>query len=93
MATKQYKFFFHYNKPASKAAGEPVISVHWQGACHLVSNIVVNVPTWGKLNNRQPFFVIEGKAEFMDVGPNNVAFLYNTNWEVSSGPQRTSGND
>lgn len=60
-------FFYHYNKPASKAAKKPVISVHYKGQCHLVDNIIVKVPTWGKLRKTQPHFVVCGRAETLKI--------------------------
>lgn len=63
----KYSFFFHYNKPASKQQGIPVISLHYRGACHLVNNLVCEVPTKGKINKRQPFFVMTGKAENIQI--------------------------
>jgi hypothetical protein len=55
----KYSFFFHYNKPASREQKKPVISVHYKDQCFLVENIVCNVPTKGKLNKRQPYFVMD----------------------------------
>lgn len=70
-------FFFHYNKPASKKANKPVISLHFQKQCYLVDNIIVNVPTKGKIRKTQPFFVITGKAKQIEI-KDNVAYLSNT---------------
>ena len=56
-------FFYHYNKPASRAAKKPVISVHFKGTCHLVDNIICNVPTKGRIRKSQPYFVVCGKAK------------------------------
>lgn len=55
-------FFFHYNKPASRAAGEPVISLHVNEACHLVRNIDCLVPIKGRIRKTQPRWVMTGKA-------------------------------
>ena len=55
-------FFFHYNKPASQRTGSPKISVHHDHVCHIVENIVCDVPTVGKINKRQPIFVMKGKC-------------------------------
>ncbi len=52
-------FFYHYNKPASRAAKKPVISVHY--------NVIVGVPTWGKIRKTQPYFVVCGKANSLYV--------------------------
>ncbi len=62
MTAHARSFFYHFNKPASRAAGRPQISVHWRGACHIVDNIQCDVPTWGRLNKRQPMFTITGKG-------------------------------
>lgn len=60
-------FWFHYNKPASKKEGKPKITVHYAGKCHLVDNIVCDVPTFGHLRNEQPHFVIKGKCQIFDI--------------------------
>ena len=67
-------FFFHYNKPASKQAKKPVISLHFQKQCHLVDNVIVNVPTQGKIRKTQPFFVITGKAKEIII-KENIAYI------------------
>ena len=67
-------FFFHYNKPASKAAGKPVISLHFKKQCVLVSNIVCGVPTKGKIRNKQPCFIMTGKANNISI-VDNVALI------------------
>lgn len=55
-------FFFHFNKPASRAAGKPVISVHWQGKCHLCDNVDIRVRTFGRIRKRQPYFIMVGRG-------------------------------
>lgn len=69
---KLKNFFFHYNKPESKKAGKPIISVHYNNTCFFVENIICEVTTRGKINKRQPFFVIAGKCSNFTV-ENNVA--------------------
>jgi hypothetical protein len=59
---KKYAFFFHYNKPASRAAGKTVLSLHWRGVCHMVSNITCDVPTLGRHRKTQPRWVLTGRA-------------------------------
>jgi hypothetical protein len=71
---RSYSFFFHYNKPASRAKGSPVISIHYRGQCFLAGNIVCSVPTVGRINKRQPFFVMTGKAQSVII-KNNVAYI------------------
>lgn len=62
IATTPRLFFFHYNKPASQRAKKPQISVHWRGACHIVDNIDVRVRCFGRIRNRQPYFVMVGRG-------------------------------
>ena len=57
---KKYSFFFHYNKPASLAAGCNKLTVHWRGACHLVDAVVCNVPIHSVDRARQPRCVLKG---------------------------------
>jgi len=57
-----YRFFFHYNKPASRAAKKPQISVHYRGVCHIVDNIACFEPCAGRVNKRQPYFVMGGSC-------------------------------
>lgn len=63
---RKYVFFFHYNKPASQSKGKPVISLHWKGACYLVDNVECACGTHGRIRNKQPMFVMTGKAEQVD---------------------------
>lgn len=67
-------FFFHYNKPASRQRGKPVISIHYKDRCLLVDNIVCSVETKGRINKRQPFFVIAGKASDISI-KDNIAYV------------------
>lgn len=60
-------FYFHYNKPASQRAGSPKISVHYDHVCHIVENIVCDVPTVGKINKRSPIFVMKGKCKSLEI--------------------------
>ena len=55
-------FFFHFNKPASKAAGTPKISVHTKGKCYIVDNVECEVPTKGRHQKRQPHFIMTGRG-------------------------------
>lgn len=69
-----YTFFFHYNKPASQRAGKPQISVHYKNKCHIVDNIICKTPIAGKLNKRQPRFVVKGKCKNFRIR-NNVCYI------------------
>jgi len=55
-------FWFHYNKPASRAAGHPVLTVHCQGACHTVRHIECHVPVRTRERKSQPHVVMAGKG-------------------------------
>lgn len=56
-------FFFHFNKPASTAAGYPVMSVHQSGQCHLVAHVDCRVPTRSRISSRrQPRVVMAGRG-------------------------------
>lgn len=59
---KQYSFFYHYNKPASRAAGCPKLSIHFRKQCHIVDGIKCKVPTESKVRKTQPHVVITGKG-------------------------------
>jgi hypothetical protein len=56
----KYRFFFHYNKPLSKQLGKTMWSVHHRGKCHMVENIICEVPLESKTNKRQPYAVMQG---------------------------------
>lgn len=66
--TKEHRrFFFHYNKPASLSKKKPQISIHFKNKCIIVDNIEVRVQTEGKLNKRQPYFVMQGWAKEVEI--------------------------
>ena len=60
MAIKKKRFWYHYNKPASKNAGRNVITVHWEGRCYPVNKVICNVPTESHDQKRQPYCIIRG---------------------------------
>lgn len=59
---KPRAYFLHYNKPATAQAGAPRISVHVAGTCHIVTNVVCNTPTSGRIRKTQPRWVLAGRA-------------------------------
>lgn len=61
-------FFFHYNKPASRSANTPKMTVHYKGVCHIVDHIICSVSVHTHHNKRQPYVVLKGKA-------NNIVFI------------------
>ncbi len=61
------RFFLHYNKPASLSAKRPLWSVHFKNKCYIVDNIKCELPTESKINKRQPFVVMRGFANKVDL--------------------------
>ena len=59
---KKYSFFYHYNKPLSRATGSPKLTVHYKGVCHVVDSIECLVPTASRVRKTQPHVVIAGKG-------------------------------
>ena len=62
MLNEKVRIFYHYNKPASNAAGRPQLSIHYKKQCFIVDGIECNVPTKSKIRAKQPRVVIAGKA-------------------------------
>ena len=58
-----HRFWFHYNRPASKQRGRPTMSVHASGKCHAVDHIVCRVPVNTRHRKSQPHVVMCGKGE------------------------------
>ncbi|NBV87905.1 MAG: hypothetical protein EBR88_00045 [Betaproteobacteria bacterium] len=54
------RFYFHYNKPASRREGRPMLTVHSQGCCHLVHHIECSVPVYTRVRKTQPHVVMAG---------------------------------
>jgi hypothetical protein len=71
---KKYIFYLHYNKPASIKRGKPVISIHYRKQCLLVENFRFSGEIEGKINSRQPKFVIKGLASSITI-ENNIAII------------------
>jgi hypothetical protein len=61
-------FWFHYNKPESRKAGHPVMTLHYEGKCHYVRSIVCDVPTKTRERNSQPHVVVVGKGVVEFIG-------------------------
>lgn len=70
--SKKYRFFLHYNKPLSKQKGTHLWSVHFRNTCYFTENIECNLPTESKLNKRQPYVVMRGFAEKVEVVDNKL---------------------
>lgn len=57
------RFFFHYNKPQSRLAGSPRLSLHVDKKCYIVMGIECEVKVWTKNNKTQPHCVVQGDAK------------------------------
>lgn len=73
---KRYKAILHFNKPGSKK-GTPW-TVHYRGACHLVSEIRCLVPMvseWKPEKKSNPRAFFTAKVAHMEITPEGVAIL------------------
>jgi len=59
---KASAFFYHYNKPASRAAGCNVLSVHWRKQCFLVNSLECHVSARTADRKQQPRCVLRGRG-------------------------------
>ncbi|MEL0118496.1 MAG: hypothetical protein VXB01_06105 [Opitutae bacterium] len=68
MEPKKFRFYFHYNKPASRREGRAVLTLHYKGTCHRCHSISCIVPTETHERARQPQIVVRGWANhiFLD---------------------------
>ncbi len=55
-------FFLHYNKPASRAAKKPLMSVHFDKKCYIVDHIHCNAALETSHRKKQPYCVLKGKC-------------------------------
>jgi hypothetical protein len=65
---KKKRFFYHYYKQ------KKAMSVHFDGKCHVVMNIICNVPCETKWNDKQPNLVMRGFASKVLI-TDNVAYI------------------
>lgn len=68
------RFWYHYNKPASKAAKRVRWSLHYRGVCHIVDKLICKAGTESRVRKRQPYGVIAGDAVRIDI-KDGVAFI------------------
>lgn len=55
-------FWFHYNKPESLRQKKNILTVHQGKVCHLVTDIVCNVPIQTSHRKTQPRCILKGKG-------------------------------
>lgn len=61
-----YRFFYHYFR------GKKAMSVHFRGACYVVNDIKCDAPCETKWRKRQPYLVMQGFANNVEI-KNGVA--------------------
>jgi hypothetical protein len=59
--------WWHYNKPATLAAGEVRLAIHWMGKCHAVRGVVCDVPCWSHPKKQQPRCVMKARANGVEI--------------------------
>ena len=65
--SRQYRFWYHYNKPASRKAGHPLFTVHYRNKCWITKSIVCSVATETHTRIRQPYAVVRGHCYNMSI--------------------------
>lgn len=67
---KQYRFWFHYNKPMSRQMDMAVWTVHWKNKCWQALSIKCNVDTETHERSSQPHAIVRGYAHTLEMcGP------------------------
>jgi len=61
--SKEYRFWYHYNKPLSKKLGRPTMTVHFRNRCIYADKIICRVPAETHQRKRQPRMVVRGFAK------------------------------
>lgn len=72
---KEWRYFYHYNKPLSKRLGKTMWSVHFRGKCSMVENIACFTQAFSKTNKTQPFAVMQGFAKKVVVARDKTAII------------------
>ncbi len=61
-APRLRRIWWHYHKAASRAAKRNVLTVHWQGKCHLVNHVLCAIKLETHAQKRQPHCILRGFA-------------------------------
>lgn len=61
---KKYRFFFHYYRQYNK------MSIHFKGTCMRAKHVECSVPVETKWNKQQPYLVLQGWAESVEINDN-----------------------
>lgn len=54
------RFFYHYYKAESQKQGRNVMTLHFDGVCHMIHNIVLFTPLESHAQKRQPRCIMRG---------------------------------
>lgn len=72
---RDYRFFYHYNKPLSQQLGKVMWSVHFRHRCFMVESIACFTPAFTKTNKTQPYAVMQGWAKKVIVTRDKTAII------------------
>jgi hypothetical protein len=72
---KSKRFFYHYNKAASRATGCTTLTLHWENTCHMINWIVLHVGSESHAQKRQPNCVIRGWANDVQFTKTNAGVI------------------
>lgn len=73
---KVKSFFFHYNKPASKKAGSPKMSLHHDKKCYIVDHIQCHAACATDHRKYQPRCVMKGFCASINIFESADGKLY-----------------
>lgn len=59
--SKKYRFFYHYYRQYNE------MTVHFKKICYRTKNINCQVPTETKWNKNQPYLVVQGFCEKLEI--------------------------
>lgn len=73
---KTYRFFYHLNKPATKAEGRVVWTIHWRNQCIQAFSLDIRRPTKTREQmKRQPWAVVVGTASSVVIDNDGNAII------------------
>lgn len=74
---KKFKFWFHYNVPATRKEGKPKAGVHFAGKYYIVDNVICEVPTKGMYRaGKRPNWVVGGEINYSQFSiKNDICYI------------------
>jgi hypothetical protein len=67
--SREYRFWYHYNKPMSRRMGRPILTIHWKDRCINCDKLEIHVPTETHERKRQPRMIVRGFANTVEWKP------------------------